>query len=155
MRPKSNSSQFAVWLLIPTIAAIFVATVIVFDIIGVIAVSIADVLTLSKKSMLYLAYPIWFVTAVFTSLFYTSFSLDKLKKIDFFKKSNWIIFCIGAILSAACLYIFSLYGQLNNDKYDYYVPGNAGLTYTFFITLTTCNIFFLNLDMYKKNGRKL
>ncbi len=151
MTLKPSIPQLAFFSTILVVGVIFIATILVFDIIGVIAVSIADVLTLSKKSMLYLAYPIWIVNAVFASLFYTSFSYSKIKKSNASKNKYWIIFLIAVVLSGLSLYIFKFYGQMNNDKFDYYVPGNAGLTYIFFITVSLLTIFFINLELYKKN----
>lgn len=134
--------------------AIFIASIVVFDIIGVIVITLKDLLWLTKKSMLFLAYPIWFVAAIFNGLYYTSFAFDQAKKNITFASNTWLIAVVAIVVSATAICIFTYYGQMNNDKYDYYVPGNSGLTYTFFITLILSTLFFINMENWKLSKYK-
>lgn len=134
--------------------AIFIVSIVVFDIIGVIVITLKDLLLLTKKSMIFLAYPIWFVAAVFNGLCYTSFAFDLVKKNITLASNTWLIVVMATVLSAIAICIFNYYGQMNNVKYDYYVPGNSGLTYTFFIMLILSTFFFVNMKNWKINKYK-
>jgi hypothetical protein len=145
----TNNNKLKQPIVILFITSSFIISVIAFDIIGVIVISIKNLLFLSNKSMLFLAYPIWFVVAVFNAAVYTSFATDQIKKNEALLNKPWLIGIIAAIIFFFAIKIFSYYGQMGNDKFDYYVPGHAGLTYTFFITLIISTFFFTSISKKK------
>ena len=73
----------------------------------------------------------------------------------FFKNNSWLIAVISIVLSFTALCFFGINGQLQNvtAKQNYYVPGNANMTYTFFITFILASLFswYTRLPQLSKN----
>lgn len=115
----------------------FLLSSIVFDIIGAIMIAGAYLFWLSSKSMMFLAYPIWIVVAIFNAAYYSSYSSDTANRNETLSKNKWIIGSIAVVLSGVILLVLNHFGQLITDGYEeYWVPGNAGLTITYFVTLS-------------------
>ena len=136
-KEQSNS------IIILTITGCFAGLFIVFDIIGALIISFKYLLWLSNKSMLFLAYPIWFVVAVFNGAFYNDLSQEILKNSSDLKNKSWIVSIISIVFSTLFLIFFEHFNQLFSNQIDeYWVPGNLGLTITYFVTLCITVLFF-------------
>ena len=92
-KEQSNS------IIILTITGYFAGLFIVFDVIGALIISFKYLLWLSNKSMLFLAYPIWFVVAVFNGAFYNDLSQEILKNSSDLKNKSWIVSLISIVFS--------------------------------------------------------
>ena len=136
-KEQSNS------IIILTITGYFAGLFIVFDIIGALIISFKYLLWLSNKSMLFLAYPIWFVVAIFNGAFYNDLSQEILKNSSDLKNKSWIVSIISIVFSILFLIFFKYFDQLISNQIDeYWVPGNLGLTITYFVTLCITVLFF-------------
>ena len=125
------------------IIAIYIILFLVFDIIGALIISFKYLLWLSNKSMLFLAYPIWFVVAIFNGAFYNDLSQEILKNSSDLKNKSWIVSIISIVFSILFLIFFEHFNQLFSNQIDeYWVPGNLGLTITYFVTLCITVLFF-------------
>lgn len=125
------------------IIAIYIILFLVFDIIGALIISFKYLLWLSNKSMLFLAYPIWFVVAIFNGAFYNDLSQEILKNSSDLKNKSWIVSIISIVFSTLFLIFFEHFNQLFSNQIDeYWVPGNLGLTITYFVTLCITVLFF-------------
>ena len=124
------------------IIAFYIASIIAFDIIGVLANSLFDVFGGRSKSVL-LYYAVWFVAAIFAGSTYYLMATDYVKANTFYNNNTWLILLFASIFSTLAIYMFSINGQMQNvtAKQDYYVPGNASMTYTFFITFMLAAVF--------------
>ena len=93
--------------------------------------------------MLFLAYPIWFVVAIFNGAFYNDLSQEILKNSSDLKNKSWIVSIISIVFSILFLIFFKYFDQLISNQIDeYWVPGNLGLTITYFVTLCITVLFF-------------
>ena len=138
MKKEQSNSIF-----ILTITGYFAGLFIVFDVIGALIISFKYLLWLSNKSMLFLAYPIWFVVAVFNGAFYNDLSQEILKNSSDLKNKSWIVSIISIVFSILFLIFFKYFDQLISNQIDeYWVPGNLGLTITYFVTLCITVLFF-------------
>jgi hypothetical protein len=81
------------------IIGIYIAAVVVFDIIGILANSFFDIFAGRSKSTL-LYYSVWFVAAIFAGLFFSTISYDYINKNDFFKNNSWMLMVISIVLTA-------------------------------------------------------
>ena len=136
-KEQSNS------IIILTITGYFAGLFLVFDIIGALIISFKYLLWLSNKSMLFLAYPIWFVVAIFNGAFYNDLSQEILKNSSDLKNKSWIVSIISIVFSILFLIFFKYFDQLISNQIDeYWVPGNLGLTITYFVTLCITVLFF-------------
>ena len=136
-KEQSNS------IIILTITGYFAGLFIVFDVIGALIISFKYLLWLSNKSMLFLAYPIWFVVAIFNGAFYNDLSQEILKNSSDLKNKSWIVSIISIVFSTLFLIFFEHFNQLFSNQIDeYWVPGNLGLTITYFVTLCITVLFF-------------
>ena len=125
------------------IIAIYIILFLVFDIIGALIISFKYLLWLSNKSILFLAYPIWFVVAIFNGAFYNDLSQELLKNSSDLKNKSWIVSIISIVFSILFLIFFEHFNQLISNQIDeYWVPGNLGLTITYFVTLCITVLFF-------------
>ena len=125
------------------IIAIYIILFLVFDIIGALIISFKYLLWLSNKSMLFLAYPVWFVVAIFNGAFYNDLSQEILKNSSDLKNKSWIVSIISIVFSTLFLIFFEHFNQLFSNQIDeYWVPGNLGLTITYFVTLCITVLFF-------------
>jgi hypothetical protein len=116
---------------------------VIFDIIGALFIALKYILWLSNDSMLFLAYPVWFVVAVFNGFFYADYGFNKIKNSENLQTKTWVITLIAVILSIALLMIFECFDQLKTNGIDeYWVPGNLGLTLNYFITLCSTTLLF-------------
>ena len=138
MKKEQSNSIF-----ILTITGYFAGLFIVFDVIGALIISFKYLLWLSNKSMLFLAYPIWFVVAIFNGAFYNDLSQKILKNSSDLKNKSWIVSIISIVFSILFLIFFKYFDQLISNQIDeYWVPGNLGLTITYFVTLCITVLFF-------------
>ena len=136
-KEQSNS------IIILTITGYFAGLFIVFDVIGALIISFKYLLWLSNKSMLFLAYPIWFVVAVFNGAFYNDLSQEILKNSSDLKNKSWIVSLISIVCSILFLIFFEHFNQMISNQIDeYWVPGNLGLSITYFVTLCITILFF-------------
>ena len=136
-KEQSNS------IIILTITGYFAGLFLVFDIIGALIISFKYLLWLSNKSMLFLAYPIWFVVAIFNGAFYNDLSQEILKNSSDLKNKSWIVSLISIVCSILFLIYFEHFNQMISNQIDeYWVPGNLGLTLTYFVTLCINVLFF-------------
>ena len=125
------------------IIAIYIILFLVFDIIGALIISFKYLLWLSNKSILFLAYPIWFVVAIFNGAFYNDLSQDILKNSSDLKNKSWIVSLISIVCSILFLIFFEHFNQMISNQIDeYWVPGNLGLSITYFVTLCITILFF-------------
>ena len=122
----------------------YLAAVIAFDIIGVLANSLIDIFgRRGKSTMLY--YTVWFVAAVFAGVVYFNVAYSYVKTNGTVKTNNWIIIAIALALSALAFVVFYAQGQMQETAM-YYVPGNPYMTYTFFITFLLAALLGKNLE---------
>ena len=136
-KEQSNSN------IILTITGYFAGLFIVFDVIGAIVISFKYLFWLSNKSMLFLAYPVWIVVAIFNGAFYNDLSQEKLKNSSDLKNKSWIVSLISIVCSILFLTFFEHFDQMiSNQTDEYWVPGNLSLTITYFVTLCLSVFFF-------------
>ena len=122
----------------------YLAAIIAFDIIGVLANSLIDIFgRRGKSTMLY--YTVWFVAAVFAGMLYFNVAYSYVKTNNADKSNNWIIIVIAIALSALAFIIFYTQGQMQETDM-YYIPGNPYMTYTFFITFLLAALLGKNLE---------
>lgn len=125
------------------IVGVFVLYFIIFDIVGVLLISARYILWLSNDSMLFLAYPVWFIVAVSNAQFYTAKASGITKKSNYFVNNTCIIIVVAIVISVLFLLVFEYFNQLKTAGFDeYFVPGNLGLTLTYFVTLSLATILF-------------
>ena len=125
----------------------YIVSVVIADIAGVLLNSLIDVFAGRRKNTA-LYYTIWFVFAIFTGILYVGTAYDYAKKNEFVKNNKWVIVLIAIILTITAFWVFYTQGQMQNvsAKEDYYVPGNASMTYTFFSTFILASIFGWYMD---------
>jgi hypothetical protein len=112
----------------------YIIVVVVADLTGVLAVTLLDIIfTRFESGALY--YAIWFVLAVFAGIFYISVFLQRSRG-QLSPGDGILASSVSLVLSALLIIIFHLAGEMQASvaNYDYYVPGNKYVTYTFFIT---------------------
>ncbi len=124
---------------------LFFGTVICFDIIGALLMAIRYAFWLSNDSLYFLAYPLWSVVAIFNGYYFSSVAVEKIPS-DFSKNKKQLSIGLIAILTSVFfLYLFSFFGQMESGGTDnYWVPGNLGLTITYFIVLNLATILHVS-----------
>ena len=138
------------------IIAFYIASIVSFVIIGVLANSLFDVFGGRGKSVL-LYYSVWFVAAIFAGSIYYLMAYDYVSDNEFFKNNNWMLLIMAIVISILAIWLFSVNGQMQQGsaRVNYYVPGNANMTYTFFITFILATIFarFATKPNFAKNKK--
>lgn len=93
--------------------------------------------------MFFLAYPVWFVVAVFNGFFYADYGFNKIKNSENLQTKTWVITLIAVALSIILLMIFEHFDQLKTHGIEeYWVPGSLGLSLTYFVTLCATTLLF-------------
>ena len=107
----------------------YIIVVVVADLVGVLAVTIFDIL-LDRFDSGALYYAIWLVIGVFSGIFYMGACQQGSRGDGILAAS------VSLVLSTLLIFVFYQLGEMltNVDDYDYYVPGHKYVTYTFFIT---------------------
>ena len=134
------------------IIGFYIASVLVFDIIGVLVNSFFDIFAGRSKSTL-LYYTVWFVGAIFAGIIFANLAYSYTNKNTIVKDKPIIIVMVAILLSAVALWIFYYYNQMA-DNDTYYVPGNKYMTYTFFITFILATAFGCNMAVYKPKKKE-
>jgi hypothetical protein len=162
MKTAGNQTGIGLAGMILYIILAYTLSLVVFDLIGVAATFLAEVFTHRGKSEL-LFYAIWFVAAIFNGLFFVSFSYEKMQENKMVSK-NWMIVALCVLLGVLALLIFHWFGQMQDSgssEFNHWVPGDKGLTYTYFITFMLSTFFFHNMEEWnrkryiKKNHKQL
>ena len=134
------------------IIGFYIASVLVFDIIGVLVNSFFDIFAGRSKSTL-LYYTVWFVGAIFAGIIFANLAYSYTNKNTIVKDKPIIIAMVAILLSAVAIWIFYYYNQMD-DNNAYYVPGNMYMTYTFFITFILAAAFGCNMAVYKPKKKE-
>lgn len=134
---------------IGTIILLYLGCVVLFDLAGVICATLVPEpggrrlggqAGFGSKA---LYFSVWLVAGIFSGSFFCSLSLGFTKNNLVIQKFPVVILLIALLLSAALIFFFYSIGEMLsyrvNTFHDYYVPGHAGMTYTFFISfLVSC-----------------
>lgn len=85
-----------------------------------------------------LYYTVWLVAGLFAGSFFGSLSIGFTKKDPVLQRFPAIILLIALVSSSAFIFFFYSIGEMQmpvfNSFHDYYMPGHADMTYTFFIS---------------------
>jgi hypothetical protein len=133
----------------------YLLTVVGFIVVGTLGVALSEVFGGRGKSVL-LFYTIYFVVAIFNAVFYVNLSSDKIVGITNAKVKALIICLLNFIFSAVLLKLFYRFEQMNTYSYtsllDYTVPGQASITWMYFIVLFLATCFFCYLSLPTKKA---
>ena len=119
--------------------------VVVADLIGVLAVTIFDIL-FDRFDSGALYYAIWLVIGVFGGIFYIS-ACHQWSGDQYSPGDGILATSVSLVLSALLIFVFYQLGEMSTNvtTYDYYIPGHKYVTYTFFITFVSTAFLGRNL----------
>lgn len=83
-----------------------------------------------------LYYAVWLVAGCIAGFIYTAACLENLPSDKLFRKAPVMVFMLALIFSVLLIMLFYSIGEMQVPQFnnDYYVPGHAYMTYTFFIS---------------------
>lgn len=101
-----------------------------------------------------LYYAVWLVAGCFAGSFFCSLSIEFTKKNAIVQKNPIVVLLTAVLLSAVLILFFYSVGEMLNPVVntfnDYYVPGHAGMTYTYFISFLLSSVVQIIVSNRKK-----
>ncbi|HMU46753.1 MAG TPA: hypothetical protein PKC72_10320 [Chitinophagaceae bacterium] len=127
-----------------TIVLICLASLIIFDIAGVLLVTILPGPGSRRLGgypgfgSVALYYTVWLVAGCFAGFFFSMYSFEKTASNVLIRQKPIIVFITALVLSIILILVFYWLGEMQNPRYnfnnDYYVPGHRNVTFAYFIS---------------------
>jgi hypothetical protein len=102
-----------------------------------------------------LYYAVWLVAGCMAGAIYSGASLEHTRSNRLVRKAPVMVFILALVFSTLLIMLFYYIGEMQTPRfnYDYYVPGHAHMTYTFFVSfLAVC---LLNCIHTKKEKQRI
>jgi hypothetical protein len=127
----------------------YIIVVVVADLVGLLAVTILDIL-FGRFDSGALYYAVWMVIGVFGGIIYSS-TCQQAGGGQYAPGDSILATSVSLVLSALLIFLFCQSGEMLTTvaKYDYYVPGHKYVTYTFFITFVVTAFLGRNITATK------